>query len=87
MSASIASIVAVSGSSRTSPENTALSAIGSSRMKAGRWVFANGLMAQDFVNGIAPDVLATRLPHGGRPKREKEALRIYENLDAVLRAT
>src|ERR1700747_2107773 len=55
-------------------------------MKAGRWVFANGLMAQDFVHGIAPDVLATRLPHGGRPKREKEALRIYENLDAVLRA-
>ena len=55
-------------------------------MKAGRWVFANGLMAQDFVNGIAPDVLAARLPHGGRPKREKEALRIYENLDAVLRA-
>lgn len=55
-------------------------------MKAGRWVFANGLMAQDFVNGIAPDVLAARLPHGGRPKREKEALRIYQNLDAVLRA-
>ena len=27
-------------------------------MKAGRWVFATGLMAQDFVNGIAPDVLA-----------------------------
>jgi enamine deaminase RidA (YjgF/YER057c/UK114 family) len=55
-------------------------------MKAGRWVFASGLMAQDFKTGIAPDVLATRMPHGGRPKREKEALRIYENLDAVLRA-
>jgi len=59
-------------------------------MKAGRWVFANGLMAQDFskdfVNGIAPDVLSARMPHGGRPKREKEALRLYENLDAVLRA-
>ena len=55
-------------------------------MKAGRWVFANGLMAQDFVNGIAPDVLAARMPHGGRPKREKETLRLYENLDAVLRA-
>ena len=55
-------------------------------MKAGRWVFANGVMAQDFVHGIAPDVLAARMPHGGRPKREKEALRIYENLDAVLRA-
>jgi len=55
-------------------------------MKARRWVFATGLMAQDFVNGIAPDVLAERMPHAGLPKREKEALRIFENLDAVLRA-
>src|SRR5580658_10932076 len=55
-------------------------------MKAGRWVFATGLMAQDFVNGIAPDVLAERAPHAGLPKRDKEALRIFENLDAVLRA-
>ena len=31
-------------------------------MKAGRWVFATGLMAQDFVNGIAPDVLFERAP-------------------------
>src|SRR5437588_4222519 len=55
-------------------------------MKAGRWVFATGLLAQDFVNGIAPDVLLERSPHSGLPKREKEALRIFENLDAVLRA-
>jgi enamine deaminase RidA (YjgF/YER057c/UK114 family) len=55
-------------------------------IKAGRWVFATGLMAQDFKTGIAPDVLAERLPHGGLPKRENEALRIFENLDAVLRA-
>jgi len=55
-------------------------------MKAGRWVFASGLMAQDFVNGIAPDVLAESAPHAGLPKREKEALRIFENLDAVLRS-
>src|SRR6516164_7102091 len=55
-------------------------------MKAGRWVFATGLMAQDFVNGISPDVLAERTPHAGLPKREKEALRIFENLDAVLHA-
>ena len=48
-------------------------------VKAGRWVFATGLMAQDFVNGIAPDVLAERAPHAGLPKREKEALRIFEN--------
>src|ERR1700734_1095603 len=55
-------------------------------VKAGRWVFATGLMAQDFINGIAPDVLAERAPHAGLPKREKEALRIFENLDAVLLA-
>jgi enamine deaminase RidA (YjgF/YER057c/UK114 family) len=55
-------------------------------MKAGRWVFATGLMAQDFANGIAPDVLAESAPHAGLPKREKEALRIFENLDAVLRS-
>src|ERR1700751_5962681 len=55
-------------------------------VKAGHWVFATGLMAQDFVNGIAPDVLDARAPHGGLPKREKEAQRIFENLAAVLRA-
>ncbi len=55
-------------------------------IKAGRWVFATGLMAQDFATGIAPDVLAERMPHSGRPKREKEAKRIFENLDAVLKA-
>ncbi|HLH90868.1 MAG TPA: RidA family protein [Xanthobacteraceae bacterium] len=55
-------------------------------VKAGRWVFASGLMAQDLVNGIAPDVLAERAPHAGLPKREKEAQRIFDNLDAVLRA-
>ncbi len=55
-------------------------------MKAGSWVFATGLMAQDFRTGIAADVLSERAPHAGLPKREKEAQRIFENLDAVLRA-
>src|SRR5215831_2050106 len=55
-------------------------------VKAGRWVFATGLMAQDFITGIAPDVLSEPAPHSGLPKREKEAARIFENLDAVLRA-
>src|SRR3954471_9551095 len=55
-------------------------------IKAGRWVFATGLMAQDFAQGIAPDVLATKMPHGGLPKREKEAARLFANLDAVLKA-
>jgi enamine deaminase RidA (YjgF/YER057c/UK114 family) len=55
-------------------------------VKAGRWVFASGLMAQDFSNGMAPDVLGETAPHAELPKREKEALRIFDNLDAVLRA-
>jgi enamine deaminase RidA (YjgF/YER057c/UK114 family) len=55
-------------------------------MKAGRWVFATGLMAQDFANGIAPDVLSEHMPHAGLPKREKEAASLFQNLDAVLRA-
>ena len=55
-------------------------------MKAGRWVFATGVMAQDFKGGIAPDVLSERAPHAGLPKREKEAQRIFENIDAVLGA-
>src|SRR4051812_23846073 len=55
-------------------------------MKAGSWVFATGVMAQDCKNGIAADVLAEGAPHAGLPKREKEALRVFENIDAVLRA-
>jgi enamine deaminase RidA (YjgF/YER057c/UK114 family) len=55
-------------------------------MKAGPWVFATGVMAQDFASGIAADVLSERAPHSGLPKREKEAQRIFENIDAVLRA-
>ena len=55
-------------------------------MRAGRWVFATGVMAQDFASGVAPDVLAERAPHAGVPKREKEAARIFQNLDAVLQA-
>ena len=55
-------------------------------VKADRWVFATGLMAQDFINGIAPDVLSENAPHSGLPKREKEALRIFANLEAILHA-
>src|SRR5258708_2247663 len=55
-------------------------------MKAGRWVFATGVMAQDFKSGIASEALAENAQHSGAPKREKEALRIFENIDAVLTA-
>ena len=49
-------------------------------VKADRWVFATGLMAQDFINGISPHVLSEHAPHSGLPKREKEALLIFANL-------
>ena len=44
-------------------------------IKAGRWVFASGLMGQDFVNGIAPDVLAERMPHGWKAGAQTLLLR------------
>ncbi len=53
-------------------------------VKAGRWVFASGHMAQDFHNGISPDVLNARAPHTGFPKREKEAALIFDHIAAVL---
>jgi len=55
-------------------------------IRAGRWVFATGCMAQDFATGIAPEVLARRMPHAGLPKREKEATLIFEHTDRILRA-
>jgi len=53
-------------------------------VKAGRWVFVTGCMAQDFTNGIAPAVIAEGLPHGGLPKREKEAALIFDHIGSVL---
>ena len=55
-------------------------------MLAGNWIFATGQLGQDFVNGIAPDVLAARNPQAGTPKREKEAARIFDNIAEVLAA-
>jgi enamine deaminase RidA (YjgF/YER057c/UK114 family) len=55
-------------------------------IRAGRWVFVTGCMAQNFSDGIAPDVLRERAPHSGAPKREKEAALIFDHIDRVLRA-
>ncbi len=55
-------------------------------MRAGRWVFATGQMGQDFVNGMAPEVLAPALPHAGAPKREKEAAVVFDRFQAVVEA-
>ncbi len=55
-------------------------------VRAGRWVFATGHMAQDFENGMAPGVMNERAPHSGAPKREKEASLIFDHIEAVLAA-
>ena len=53
-------------------------------IKAGRWVFVTGCMAQNFTDGIAPDVIAGSMPHGGLPKREKEAGLVFDHIARVL---
>ncbi len=55
-------------------------------MRAGDWVFATGLMGQDFKTGIPADVISKGLPYGGRPKQEKESDLLFSNLEAVLKA-
>jgi len=55
-------------------------------IRAGRWVFATGCMARNFSDGIAPEVLSERAPHGGPPKGEREAALIFEHFDRILRA-
>ncbi len=55
-------------------------------IKAGRWVFTTGNMAQDFGRGIAEDVISPRLPQAGRPQNEKEAERVFDHIEEVLRA-
>lgn len=56
-------------------------------VKAGNWVFATGHLARDFVNGLDPAVTDERAPpHYDKPRREREADRIYRNIEAVLRA-
>ena len=53
-------------------------------IKAGKWVFVTGCMAQKFGEGIAPEILAEEMPHGGLPKREKEAGLIFDHIERVL---
>ena len=40
-------------------------------VKAGRWVFASGLMGQDFVHGVAPDVVNELAQIGRASCRER----------------
>jgi enamine deaminase RidA (YjgF/YER057c/UK114 family) len=53
-------------------------------VKAGSWVFSTGNMAQCFGRGIADDVVSAALPHSGLPREEKEAIRIFNQIEEVL---
>jgi enamine deaminase RidA (YjgF/YER057c/UK114 family) len=53
-------------------------------MRAGRWVFASGQAATDYVNGVAPDVVQAQNPLNGESHHKREARRIYRNVEEVL---
>jgi enamine deaminase RidA (YjgF/YER057c/UK114 family) len=55
-------------------------------IEAGPWVFATGHMAQNFGHGVCPQVLDRRMPYRGKPRNQKEASLIFDNIEAVLRA-
>jgi enamine deaminase RidA (YjgF/YER057c/UK114 family) len=55
-------------------------------MRAGRWVFATGHLAQDYANGIADAVMLPGMPFHGQPPGEREAHFIFDHLETVLAA-
>jgi len=55
-------------------------------MRAGPWVFATGLMADDLATGMDPAVIMAGNPHGGPPRHEREAAAIYRRLASLLAA-
>lgn len=55
-------------------------------IRAGRWVFATGQMAQDNSGSIAADVLCQHLPQRGEPRFTREASRLFDNVEETLRA-
>src|SRR5258707_15573143 len=52
-------------------------------IRAGRWVFASGQAATDYVNGLAPDVVQADRPLNGESHHKREARRIYRNVKEV----
>ncbi|MCC6778386.1 MAG: RidA family protein [Hyphomicrobiales bacterium] len=55
-------------------------------VRAGRWLFASGQAATDYVNGLAPEVVQAERPLNGESKYKREARRIYDNVKEVLAA-
>ncbi|MFC1664662.1 Rid family hydrolase [Pseudomonadota bacterium] len=54
-------------------------------LRAGPWVFVTGCLAQDFEEGFSGQVVSLQNPHAGRPKREKEAAIIFDQVAELLR--
>lgn len=53
-------------------------------VRAGRWVFASGQAATDYVNGLAPDIVQSDHPLNGESVYKREARRIYSNVREIL---
>ena len=53
-------------------------------VRAGRWVFATGQAATDYVNGLAPDVEQAARPLNGESQYKRESRHIYRNVKEVL---
>src|SRR3979409_2086405 len=53
-------------------------------IRAGRWVFATGQAATDYVNGLAPDVEQADHPLNGESRYKREARRLSRNVADVV---
>ena len=53
-------------------------------IRAGRWLFASGQAATDYVNGVAPEVVRAHHPLDGESIYKRESRRIYANVKEVL---
>src|SRR3954471_6178822 len=56
-------------------------------IRAGRWIFATGHKGvAEFGGAMAPEVIDEHAPRHGKPANRKEAQRIFEAFDGVLKA-
>jgi len=55
-------------------------------VRAGGWVFANGVLASDFRAGLDPRIGDPRMPNAGRPRAFTEAAIVLERTREVLQA-
>jgi enamine deaminase RidA (YjgF/YER057c/UK114 family) len=53
-------------------------------IRAGRWLFASGQAATDYVNGTAPEVVQAHHPLEGESVYKRESRRIYANVKEML---